>query len=141
MKTPPARTAEKLPDPWLFDSEALLHQLARCRELANQISIRNPNETHFGIQLTVNAIYNLEENLRYMLHLHREQQRSIRRQHEQSLTAALSQSPATRGNIVPLHTPAPSNGKTPNNIARPHSKRERFAKRRRTSSLTPSQVA
>ena len=85
MKPP----AESLPDPWLFDSEALLRELARCRETALQIPITNANATHFGIQLTVNAIYTLEENLRYLLHLHREQQRAIRRQHEQSLTAAL----------------------------------------------------
>ena len=140
-KQPDHRPADKLPDPWLFDSEALLRELARCRETALQIPITNPNATHFGIQLTVNAIYTLEENLRYLLHLHREQQRSIRRQHEQSLAAALSQSPASHDKIVHLHTPARSNGKTPNNIARPHSKRERFAKRRRASSITPSQVA
>src|SRR5437763_3774800 len=56
-----------LPDPWLFDSEALLRELARCRETALQIPVTNPNATHFGVQLTVNAIYNLEENLRYLL--------------------------------------------------------------------------
>lgn len=81
MNTTPARPAEKLPDPWLFDSEALLRELARCRETALQIPITNPNATHFGIQLTVNAIYDLEVNLRHLLHLHRDKQRSIRRQH------------------------------------------------------------
>jgi hypothetical protein len=80
---------QRLPDPWLFDSEALLRELDRCRETVLQIPITNPNATHFGIQLAVNAIYNLTENLRYLLHLHREQQRSIRKQHEQSLTQAL----------------------------------------------------
>ena len=40
-----------LPDPWLFDSEALLRELARCRETALQIPITNPNATHFGVQL------------------------------------------------------------------------------------------
>jgi hypothetical protein len=52
MKTPPAA---KLPDPWLFDSEALLRELDRCREIVLQIPITNPNATHFGIQLAVNA--------------------------------------------------------------------------------------
>ena len=42
-------------------------------------------------QLTVNAIYNLEENLRYLLHLHREGQRSFRKQHDDDLQKALSQ--------------------------------------------------
>jgi hypothetical protein len=41
MKRPP----EKLPDPWLFDSESLLRKLDRCRELVLQISIRKPHET------------------------------------------------------------------------------------------------
>ena len=74
-----------------FDSEALLRELARCRETANQIPITNPNATHFGIQLTVNALYNLEENLRYLLHLHREGQRSFRKKHDEDLQQALSQ--------------------------------------------------
>ncbi len=68
---------QHLPDPWLFDSEALLRELARCRETALQIPVTNPNATHFGVQLTVNAIYNLEENLRYLLHLHRDGQRAV----------------------------------------------------------------
>ena len=60
-------TPSKLPDPWLFDSEALLRELDRCRETVLQIPITNPNATHFGIQLAVNAIYNLTESLRYLL--------------------------------------------------------------------------
>jgi hypothetical protein len=139
LKTLPARPDEKLPDPWLFDSEALLRELDRCRETVLQIPITNPNATHFGIQLAVNAIYNLTENLRYLLHLHREQQRAIRKHHDQTLCEALAQNPATTTEkIVHLHaanTPAPSNGKKPNNINnRTHSTRESFAKRRRASS-------
>jgi hypothetical protein len=140
------QSTDHLPDPWLFDSEALLRELDRCRETVLQIPITDPNATHFGIQLAVNAIYNLTENLRYLLHLHREQQRSIRRQHEQTLAQALAQQPANghparrpATNIVRLSTPTPSNGKTPNNIdSRTHSTRERFAKRRRVPSHTRS---
>jgi hypothetical protein len=143
MKTHPGqRQPDKLPDPWLFDSEALLRELDRCRETVLQIPITNPNATHFGIQLAVNAIYNLGENLRYLLHLHREQQRSIRRQHEQTLAQALSAQPNAKQNIVHLHrepTPAPSNG-----TRRTPPSRERFAKRRRAQiicSLTNSATA
>jgi hypothetical protein len=133
---------QRLPDPWLFDSEALLRELDRCRETVLQIPITNANATHFGIQIAVNAIWNLTENLRYMLHLHREQQRSIRRQHEKDLAHALTTDHTAKPKIVRIGTPAPSNGKTPNNItSRPHSTRERFAKRRRASSVTSSQVA
>jgi hypothetical protein len=83
---------QHLPDPWLFDSEALLRELARCRETALQIPITNPNATHFGVQLTVNAIFNLEENLRYLLHLHRDGQRSFRKKHDADLQQALDYS-------------------------------------------------
>jgi hypothetical protein len=99
-----------LPDPWLFDSEALLRELDRCRELTLQIPITNPNATHFGIQVAVSAIWNLTENLRYLLHLHREQQRAIRKQHEKSLSDTLSKhNAALAEKIVHLgqsHAPA-----------------------------------
>jgi hypothetical protein len=77
MNTSPTRPPEKLPDPWLFDSESLLRELDRCRELVLEIPITNPNATHFGINVAVTAIWNLSQNLRYLLHLHREGQRSF----------------------------------------------------------------
>ena len=111
-----ARKPEQLPDPWLFDSESLLRELDRCREIVLQIPITNPNATHFGIQLAVNAIYNLTENLRYLLHLHREQQRSIRRQHEETLAAALAAEIPDKPKVVRFHAPRQSNGKKPADI-------------------------
>jgi len=36
---------QHLPDPWLFDSEALLRELARCRETALQIPIKPERHT------------------------------------------------------------------------------------------------
>ena len=38
---------DKLPDPWLFDSEALLNELDRCRELVPEYSDHDANATHF----------------------------------------------------------------------------------------------
>jgi hypothetical protein len=123
------RKPDPLPDPWLFDSEALLRELDRCRETVLQIPITNPNATHFGIQLAVNAIYNLSENLRYILHLHREQQRAIRKQHEESLSTALAEN--AKANIVHLHTPTPGNGKArQHHHDRQHSARENCRRRR-----------
>jgi hypothetical protein len=84
-------TPRPLPDPWLFDSEALLRELDRCRETILQIPITNANATHFGIELAVNAVWNLTQNLRYLLLLHREQQDAMRKLHEGTLTQALSQ--------------------------------------------------
>jgi len=72
MKRPP----EKLPDPWLFDSEALLRELDRCRELVLQIPATT-HAVHFAANIAIDAIWNLRENLRYLLALHREGQRSF----------------------------------------------------------------
>src|SRR5947207_3865167 len=46
----------------------------------------------FGIQLAVAAIWNLTENLRYLLHLHRDGERAIGKQQAQSLSNALLES-------------------------------------------------
>jgi hypothetical protein len=88
MNTSPTRPPEKLPDPWLFDSEALLRELDRCRELVLEIPITNPNATHFGINVAVTAIWNLRENLRYLLALHREGQRAFAKQSADAETRA-----------------------------------------------------
>jgi hypothetical protein len=78
-------TSQPLPEPWLFDSESLLRELARCRETALQVPITSPNATHFGLQLVISALWTLEQNLRFLLQLHREMQNSVRKQSEQSL--------------------------------------------------------
>ena len=71
------------------------------------------------------------ENLRYMLHLHREQQRSIRRQHEETLAEALHHEIPCKPKVIRLHAPTPSDRKKAAHIrSRTHSTRERFAKRR-----------
>ncbi len=77
MKRPP----EKLPDPWHFDSEALLQELDRCRELVLQIPISDSKATHFGINIAIDAIWNLREHLRFLLALHREGQRAFAKKH------------------------------------------------------------
>src|ERR1700745_2757715 len=82
------RPPEKLPDPWLFDSEALLRELDRCRELVLEIPITNPNATHFGINVAVSAIWNLRENLRYLLAMHLEGQRSFAKRHAEPVNDA-----------------------------------------------------
>ncbi len=42
------RPPEKLPDPWLFDSQSLLRELDRCRELVLQIPIADHHATQPG---------------------------------------------------------------------------------------------
>ena len=127
------RPTENLPDPWLFVSEALLRELDRCRELTNQIPTNGDcNATHFGIQLAVNAQWTLRENIRFLLHLHREGQRVIRKQHEKSLAEALSKPASGNAQILHLHPSAPSNSHALKAVkSRAASRREAIAKRRR----------
>ena len=69
------RPPAKLPDPWLFDSEKLLRELDRCREMVLLIPATT-HETHFAINNAISSIWNLREQLRYLLSYHREGQRS-----------------------------------------------------------------
>jgi len=85
------RPPEKLPDPWLFDSEALLRELDRCRELVLQIPATT-HAVHFASNIAIDALWNLREHLRYLLHMHREGQRSFARQQ------AVQEPPARKGN-------------------------------------------
>src|SRR5207253_7992053 len=63
---PMHRSPEQLPDPWLFDSEKLLCELDRCRELV--LTIPAPtHEAHFAVNTAITAIWNLSEQLRYLL--------------------------------------------------------------------------
>src|ERR1700676_2721909 len=64
------RHADKLPDPWLFDSEKLLRELDRCREMVLLIPATT-HETHFACNIAICAVWNLREQLRFLLHLHR----------------------------------------------------------------------
>ena len=83
-KRPPRQlhTPNNLPDPWLMDSEALMREVDRCRELANRIPTPNI-ETHFAVNSVVNALWNLGENLRFLLVLHRDGQRRFAQRAEQ----------------------------------------------------------
>ncbi len=51
-----SRTPGRIPDPWLFDTEALIKELDRCRELVLQIPVSKANATHFGINIAVDTI-------------------------------------------------------------------------------------
>src|ERR1041384_5849973 len=62
-------TAPLKKDPWLFDTTVLLRELDRIRELVLHIPLSL--ETHFATQTVVNALWFLEEDLRYLEHLNR----------------------------------------------------------------------
>src|SRR5437016_4570124 len=75
---------DNLPNPWLLDTELLLRKLEQCRELVMQIPISNPASTHGAIKMAVTTISNLQNDLRFVLHLHREGQRAFAKQSDQA---------------------------------------------------------
>src|SRR5881392_3692222 len=72
MRHPP----EKLPDPWLFDSEKLLRELDNCRELVLKIPVHNA-ETYFATNRAIDALWDLQYTLKFLLQLHRTGQRAF----------------------------------------------------------------
>jgi hypothetical protein len=64
----------RMPDPWLLDSEALLEELARIRDLALRIPATR-NELIGPTNTVIDALWDLEQRLRFCLHLHCERQR------------------------------------------------------------------
>jgi hypothetical protein len=59
---------EQLPDPWLIDSAYLLKELSRIRELTLQIPLTI--EASLPQNSVIDALWRLEEQLRYLLRLH-----------------------------------------------------------------------
>jgi hypothetical protein len=94
---------ETFPDPWLFDSEKLLRELDRCREMVLLIPAPT-HETHFAINIAVDSIWNLTQHLRYLLHLHRDGQRAFAKKHHDPPTgkrnATATTTPAAPARMV-----------------------------------------
>ena len=70
-----AWTPDRLPDPWLLDSEWLLNELAQLRELALRVPCRA--DTYQPTNTIVDRIWRLEGTLRHLIHLQREGQRAF----------------------------------------------------------------
>jgi hypothetical protein len=84
MNAPQRVSPEQLPDPWLLDTEGVLSELARIRELALRIPpVRN--DIIGPINSVIDGVWDLEQRLRYCLHLHCEGQRAFARQHDKKL--------------------------------------------------------
>jgi hypothetical protein len=75
---PEAISPEKLPDPWLADSEWLLEELAKAREDALRLPWTVNNASN--INSVVDRLWRLEQILRHLLHLHRDGQRAFAKQ-------------------------------------------------------------
>jgi hypothetical protein len=70
-------TPDKFPDPWTVDTEYLLKELTRIREVTLRIPVTT--ESYSSIQLVINALWNFEEHIRYCLRLQRDGQQAFRR--------------------------------------------------------------
>jgi len=91
MNAPEHLPPEKLPDPWMFDSEKLLRELDRIREIV--LLIPTPTQpVYFATNNAVSAIFNLTETLRYLLSLHSDMQVAFRSQHS-TIPSQNSQTP------------------------------------------------
>jgi hypothetical protein len=99
---------EQHPDPWQLDSEALLKELARIRELALHIPPTR-NELVGPINTVIDGLWDLEERLRYCHHLHCEKQRATQRAFREA-AAPTSQNRQTKP--IDRHAAArPANGR------------------------------
>lgn len=85
------------PDPWLADSEWLLNELAKAREQILRIPFRLDNKS--DIDAATGRIFELEKTLRFLLHLHREGQRSFVKQSAAALKPG-KHSRKSKSNIV-----------------------------------------
>jgi hypothetical protein len=63
MSTPERLTPDRLPDPWLVDTESLLSELGRVRTLALQIPPAR-NDILGPINSAIDALWDLEQRLR-----------------------------------------------------------------------------
>ncbi len=79
MKEPKRLTAEQLPDIWAINTEYLLKELARIRELALHVPSNTTSavELHAPINSVIDAVWSLENDLRFCLKLQREMQSSF----------------------------------------------------------------
>jgi hypothetical protein len=74
-----AHPPEKFPDPWLFDTNALIRELDRVRELVLAIPIHN--DTYGPTNTAVATLWEFRERLRFMVGLQMERQRDWAKMH------------------------------------------------------------
>lgn len=79
MDKPESITPEKLPDIWPVDTEYLLKELARIRELALRVPFNTtaPLDLHAPINSVIDAVWHLEQLIGFCLGTQRAMQRSF----------------------------------------------------------------
>ena len=72
-------TRHKLPDPFLYDTQALIRDLDSVRELILRIPVHN--DTVLPANAAIAAVWDLRERLRFLAALQAENQRQWKRKH------------------------------------------------------------
>lgn len=72
-------------DTWLYDGEHLLHELAGLREII--LRIPETLQTRSALQTAIDRSWRLEEDLRFLLHLHRDGQRDFAKKAHSAMKA------------------------------------------------------
>jgi hypothetical protein len=87
---PEAITPDRLPDPWLVDSEYLLNELSRIRRLALMVPFTtNALDMVQPVNSVIDALWRLEEQLRFLLQMHRAGQREFAKKSRKTTAAAV----------------------------------------------------
>jgi hypothetical protein len=76
--TPNNKPRTPLPNPWLFNSEQLLRELDRVREMMLLVPA-STHETYISLCNAIDAVWNLRDHLRELLKIHSELQTDFRR--------------------------------------------------------------
>lgn len=105
-------TADRLPDIWAIDTEFLLKELARVRDLALRVpsNTTDPLDLHAPINSVIDALWNLETDLRFCLKTQRELQDSFARRAEE---LKLGKQPLEKDTRVAQAAPTASRSWTP----------------------------
>jgi hypothetical protein len=103
MEPPPPDilTPQKLPTPWLADSEWLLKELAKTRETILRIPFRLDNAS--DIKSAIDRLWYLERTLRDLLHLHRDGQRSFARKANAAEKRSAKEARKSEPKVIRLH--------------------------------------
>jgi hypothetical protein len=100
---------EQIPDPWHFDSDALLAELDRIRDLAVQIP-PTFNAQIGPINTVINAIWDLRERLQFLIQLHSDAH-TAKQQAFRDLAAAPPSSPRQTKRIDRQAAARPANAR------------------------------
>ena len=98
---PDQRPPETLPDPWLFDTEALIRELDRCREMILLIPARDA-AAHAAINIAINANWNLRETIRFLVATRGAGQREWQRRAAKALSKRQTKRDETPTEVRPV---------------------------------------